>query len=612
MKYIHYSQTKRAYLLSVIDAADFLSSSPAAPQAVENMLNMLKRIGFLSMMGETPDDDLIQKVKQIITAFDFSLIDTASPASFDFEAQTCKLEFFVDTNLPEPPSWGAEPVIEQNWEQAWHALIDEGKDLILFGLDIEAVRLGAAIITGRPDGFQNTAFTVKAHEYSTKLSENISGFYQLTDFCFNLLKTYFYIPESGFKSFLRTISQKHDHYAANNYFRFTIPAEETDAIFEQVKSAYNENLNVILTYCYKAALALETIKTFIIHRCLNRLSQTNTEITNLRTPDKWQLASSMEKETIDTETPILFAGDKQYNIYIINPGVKAWCIRKDKGVSNALPDNNPAMDGALFFSYREYYSGAVLVRFDAYRNREEFQKVLNRNNESFVRLPVQEIAQTEDRREAFLENAADQILDAIPELLKRIIEAMVQKEQMIRSNAEKIYAFALLIGIAKAHFQKAALGRAMGDSFEQAMSEDLPSSEPTTHSETVILIAAPFDTQPDYAIDEQFETHDNMRRLRVRHIRDDFAYAAFATDHDGRLIHRQSDQLDDEDPEYQYQPPEGTVVVIVAIGSKDDIDGLLKAVGPGDTPAVYKPQKGNIYWVIYAPMQTEKKGGAHD
>jgi len=368
----------------------------------EYLFNILRDIGYLTMMDFNIDSAFLYEAKKLYNT-DMPIEYSDGSTFIIFEDITSKADRYkkLMQSMEPPPQYKGNLDEEETWEVIWRSMSDDGMELIFNGLDINATLFGESIALKGHKISQSWAKTWKlfaesAQKYLKKLYDMKELFYFLSDSVFSHQINFPSMPENDFRDFIRSITDIHESYAKENYYRRIFTQEEAQEIYYRISLKHENDPSTARVYFYKNELAALTIKEFILKTCFAKTGR------NADTK-KWSCLTDLD-EDIYSVAPMLRAGDKEYLIYMLSPGVSVWGIRKD--LVMLMPSE---FQGALTCSWKEYPTGDILVRFDNYLVNKYFLELLESKQGDFVRLTFDEVYK-EDKREEFLQMAANAVI----------------------------------------------------------------------------------------------------------------------------------------------------------------------------------------------------------
>ena len=414
----------KSYYSTLLSYVKFVKKNIDSAVGSRYLFNILRDAGYMYMLGIELDSEMLQDIKGCFTKSNLTETNMIPSAFMNFSYLDSAIDHYVQTaeNFQSPPLWTTDLEQEDIWEDSLEDLRENGLDLIMSGFDISAVLMGAEhfkeIINKTNFNSLWSKFEDKSKIFFNKFnSENKEYFYHLSDDIAGLLEKFFYLQQNKYYKFLSDISKLHPDHEEHVYFREILSPQTAERIYNDIEENYDENSSVALTYFFKAALALEVLHKFIKNKCFAILSDntykfSQEELDRIYKKD-WHLSSSLESGS-QSDTPMLFVGDRQYSIHISDSKIKFWGVRNDPKNYLALPLHNKDLNGALFFSWKQYANGALLVRFDSYINREQFINIINNNpNEKFIKLNYNNIYQKidgKDPRKIFLQEAVESVM----------------------------------------------------------------------------------------------------------------------------------------------------------------------------------------------------------
>ncbi len=401
-------ERQNEYLSTILEYIEFLRDDPDDPDNADYLLCILRDIGYLTMIGADIEESLLKNVREL---FDFEIPDDRLDflSSFiDFDDLRFETERYIamDKRMTEPPRINEGLEKEELWEEIRRDLIDCGLELVFNGIDVMAVRYAYEFVFDKTQKHELgkkflNAFFSKADEYLQYLYKYEKLFYPISDRIFRHLTDFVCMPKDDFCNLLQRIAARRESCVKENYYRRIISSEETEEIYYEVKQKFEEYPSTARVYFYKTALAAETLRAFILNICFakNEAYFDNSGRRELLT---------FTDEKFDIDIPMIRAGEKLFGIYMLSPGVSGWGVRRD--TIKSFLSNDPNFQGALFCSWKEYPTGELLVRFDNYKDRKQFEKLLESGKGDFIRLSCADICE-QDQREEFLSLAVSSLMD---------------------------------------------------------------------------------------------------------------------------------------------------------------------------------------------------------
>ncbi len=390
---------------------DIIIQTPESPSNIEYLFNILREVGLTFITDGGFEAPLMEEIKKL-----FSLpqneSDRHAPSFVDFQELDKKLDNFLagKKDIPSPPKpYGSDTEAESSWKVQWDRLSDLGISLITHGIKLKAVELGEKQLGKCEKNADWHAawkkFIAKASSFNIRLSKSKDSFYFLSDHVFEQLVEYVHFPKGKFHDLLYHIASPRPDYAKIRQYRNIISAETVKEIFLYTKERCKTDLDTFRASLFEAALAQETVKIFLLNIC--SAAQKQASITKSGT-----IFTNLEKGT-DSQVPFIIAGDQLYSVHMTQPELSGWGVRKDSKAMHTLKSKRYDFNGALFFTFKQYSNGEVMVSFDAYKDRNQFETLISQNNEDFVRLDAGAVCEN-DQCEQFLEKASNAVIGFKP------------------------------------------------------------------------------------------------------------------------------------------------------------------------------------------------------
>jgi len=408
--------SRNSIYTAIREYIDIVQGNPKNPYTIEYLFNVLKETGLLMMAYGAVDEALLKNVRAIFCLNQIPPSETNAPSFMDVSLLGQKLELFekASGSLHESPTAPPHEDAAMQWEEELEDVISYGMDLLYDGLSITAVRIAEKRVVS--DSGQNISpnwqgawncFIEPAQKYMDLLTYKKAAFHVLADEAISLMATYIYMPDDDdFKTFLNDVARPRKDFVKHQFYRKLFTGSKVSELFSQAEENYDENLGVSLAYVCEAAVAQKAITSFIVNHCSCLLDETGGN-------NRIQGLSASPGAALPGETPFVLTGDKLFTIHLLRHGLSGWGIRKDPAALAAIEQTGRNFKGALFCSWQQYPNGAWICRLDAYRDEKEFWRLINKSNESFVRIDYETICGGEDRREEFLEKAARAVLGRV-------------------------------------------------------------------------------------------------------------------------------------------------------------------------------------------------------
>jgi len=403
-----------AHLSTINNYAEFIEQNPQHPDNVEYLFNILRKIGYIKMMGIGAEANDWKDIRELFVK-ETPDHGTGTPSFIMFDDLMDDLETYlsIQTGLEGPPKLGeGTEEDEEIWDEKWWGLRELALELVFRGFDITAIKDGYQQIKNgtniRSIEKSWTNFDKKSSEYLKKLYKCKDHFHAFSDSIFKQSTAFPFISDEDFRNFVSEITAHQESHAKENHYQYLISEEDVQEIYYHTKLRFQDKPSAAWIYFYETALAEEMLKEFILSVCFAN----QTDISGVS--EGWELKSTLD-ENMPDEIPMIRAGGKNYSVHVVsNAETGGWGIRKDRLQKFlSVPDKTFQIQGALFCSMKEYPGGAIVVRFENYMERERLEKLLGQKEEvfkNFVRLRFEEVYESGDLREEFLQRAAEDVM----------------------------------------------------------------------------------------------------------------------------------------------------------------------------------------------------------
>ncbi len=600
-----------AHLSAINNYAEFIEQNPQHPDNVEYLFNILRKIGYIKMMGIGAEADDWKDIRELFVK-ETPDHGTGTPSFIMFDDLMDDLETYlsIQTGLEGPPKLGeGTEEDEEIWDEKWWGIRELALELVFRGFDITAIKDGYQQIKNgtniRSIEKSWTNFYKKSSEYLEELYKYKDHFHAFSDSVFKQSTAFPFIPDEDFKKFVSEITVHQESHAKENHYQYLISEEDVQEIYYHTKLRFQDKPSAAWIYFYETALAEEMLKEFILSVCFAN----QTDISGVS--EGWELKSTLD-ENMPDEIPMIRAGGKNYSVHVVsNAETGGWGIRKDRLQKFlSVTDKAFQVQGALFCSMKAYPSGAVVVRFENYMERERLEKLLGQKEEvfrNFVRLSFEEVYEPGDLREGFLRTAAEDVTGLLAQEPAVPDETGAVQKKFPNLSLPAIEAALSEWGdsaLQELQSVKQVVAERTAYPFERYAEMLLGFSRPALQGQGEVL------RPPEYNVvfvsvtsfkdcvflDPDSEQKDMNQLLRYV-TEEKWSFTAFFLNADGQRVgDSESPEEIEEDEAIQLDDlPEGTQEVFVAIGPENKLDELRKvfAEEPWDNT------DAEICWVIY-------------
>jgi len=568
----------KPYFSAIQNYCDFILKNPDSSNSGNHIFNILKNTGFIAMRGsklQQNTNDIINQVLNLQIS-----ISPSAPSFLDFEDFYYELDDYKSLHkdfhkLPMPDQ--ANLKNEETWEDMWWELEDIALKLIQTAIDITAIEYGYKVILNNDKkikGFEESwkNFKNNSQNFKDKLYECEKLFYMFRNSIYKMMFQWSCMPEGEFYNFIQKITKYRFDYAKENCHRKLISPERADEIFFDIKEKFPDYPSAAWGFFYKAVLAGETIKDFVLSTCLA----------------EEELASQWTSINIDNifehNIPMIHSGCQKFSIHMLDkPQLGGWGFRKDLIVNHLLPSYE--YGGALLCSMKEYPSGNILVCFDNFIEKNRFVKLVQSKEEiykNYIKLPFEDVYK-EDLREKFIEFKVNSYLYSL-EIFKEL-QKTFEALQMQKAMVNMVATVAICHKISQ-HFKLRKIEiEQSGDGYE-----------PPEHN--IIFIPenlkdkanSSFEFLPTESIQKKYKEILNLRTyIESSKDAEKWFSIAFFCNADGETIKKSKAKIEKGEP-VKFKIPENTAGAIIGVGPVAELSKIFKP----DNDKV-----NDIFWVIY-------------
>lgn len=405
------------FLISIKNSIHQITNEVDLSASLEFMFDIFQDTGYLLFYNQQLNSEYLNNINELfplikshsktqsLSLIDFNQLDM--DASWYKKLWENHQEFILDS-----PTIEQDMIVDQAWEKVTDELKQNAIELLITGLDIQAVLYaGEQLFFNIPN---SGAWQKEWHEFETSAKKYLSTlihtigvkpFYYISDETYDLIKNFEEAYPVEFIQFLRRITTGFKFYAKYNGYRLLISPQESEEIFHMVSLNYDESTQSITkNYLYESALAEYALKNLITKQCFE-----NAEESNLSKILTWKIKSTFDLESISLY-PVICAGNNSYYVTVIPDGLKGFSVRND-----LLPENDSQLKGVLFCSMKVFPSGEIGIRLDNYMQKSRFLDLIKKtpkinHSPHITKLSFGDVCNP-DMRESFLENASKAVLN---------------------------------------------------------------------------------------------------------------------------------------------------------------------------------------------------------